>query len=221
MNRKGEWLAHGKILPVYDNLAPAAGEDGAGLQNADGEIVLPCEYRRGLFNEIRYDERLGILQLYLIGAYVYFDTKSGEEIYRGNETVFQNGMATVEEYDDLNNYVRGGVIDRTGKYVIPLKEDQGVRIRGKYIQVWNDDEQKGKGYDNILDAKGKTVIKMPAGTFDAGGVVFLDGYYYTTKDRKTYFINGKGKTFSIDGVLQLKDVDKEDPYDGFMKNRYL
>ena len=218
MNRKGEWLAHGKILPVYDNLAPAAGEDGAGLQNADGEIVLPCEYRRDLFNSKRYNERLGILELYLSSrAYVYFNTKSGKEIYRGAGTFFlNNGMAAVEEYDDLDHLVGSGVIDCTGKYIVHVKEKQYVSICGKYIMIHNDGTQ---GYQKLLDAKGKEVVGKPNGDFDGGGAAFLDGYYFTTKGGNTYFVNGKGKTFSIDGILKLKDMEKEDSNDQFMKYR--
>ena len=76
-----------------------------------------------------------------------------------------------------------------------------------------------QGYQKLLDAKGKEVVGKPNGDFDGGGAAFLDGYYFTTKGGNTYFVNGKGKTFSIDGILKLKDMEKEDPNDQFMKYR--
>ncbi|MBP3712375.1 MAG: WG repeat-containing protein [Bacteroidaceae bacterium] len=216
MNRKGKWLVFGDIIPIYDNLVPAIGEEGIGIQTGEGEIILPCQYSKDILHYgMSYYEELNILQLGIGGEYLYLNTKTGKEIYRGAELVFhKSGIATVEYYD--NSHYRMGLIDCTGKYIVPVEEDQMVMIKGKYVLVSKDGQ-----YIHILDAKGNKIMKIQ--DYDWEGypcAIFLDGYYFNLGDGKTHFVNGKGRTFSIDGVLKVKDKGKKDPYDEWLDNKY-
>ena len=109
-----------------------------------------------------------------------------------------------------------GLIDCTGKYIVPVEEDKMVMIEGKYVLVSKDGQ-----YIHILDTKGNKIIEIQ--DYDWEGypcAIFLDGYYFNLGDGKTHFVNGKGRTFSIDGVLKVKDKGKKDPYDEYLTNEY-
>jgi len=109
--------------------------DRYGVKNEKGEIVVPCVY--DFIDSVTEDQFVfdGLIKVVKQGRVGFVDAETGELVISCNFSkagFFKNGYAEVEIYD------RWGVIDKTGRIIIPTKYESINVFHGimsNYIEV--------------------------------------------------------------------------------------
>lgn len=206
IDKKGKWI----IEPQYDyaynfikGLTIVYKNEKPIFINKKGEMILPPVYNSLFFIDNKrvvvsttYSRKRGILDIKSKKLVVdtTFNYISG----------FQNGVALVRKnHPFIENKVQYGVIDKQGKYIVPLNKYASIHYYSSglaIVQLRDTSDIYG-----VIDTKGKFLFEIPKefDRYSANEHDFYDGYLkIKLPELNDGYINSKGKIVPNDTVYE-------------------